>query len=465
MADARDRKQNLPRFMIAAPSSGSGKTLVTCGLLGLLQKNGIRTASFKCGPDFIDPMFHTKVLGTKSRNLDLFFTDPETTRSLLAENARGFDLAVMEGVMGYFDGIGLNSAKAGASDLASVTDTPVFLVVPAKGAGRSVLALIRGFLDFEEKSCIRGIILNRISGMLYPRMKAMIEKELHVPVVGYVPVLTDCVLESRHLGLMLPDEVSELKNKMDKLSATLAQTMDLQQILSIARSAPALSCVSLNSLLDEKGNSAAEKQIRIGLARDEAFCFLYEDNLQLLRDLGAEIVEFSPIRDAHLPDGIDGLLLPGGYPELYAEQLSKNTSMCRDVREKIENGLPTMAECGGFLYLHRTLEDMQGRKWPLAGVIPAKAWYTGKLTRFGYITLTGGTVFGRDVGPIRSHEFHYYDSELSGDAFLAEKPGNGRSWRCLHSRDTLLAGFPHLYYYANPELAKAFLDCCRKRTL
>ena len=447
----------LDRILITAPKSGSGKTLVTCGLLGILKKRGMKAASFKCGPDFIDPMFHSRVLGTKSRNLDTFFTEEDTTRMLLAKNGRGCDMAVMEGVMGYYDGISERSSRAGASDLAAVTGTPALLVVDASASSRSVLALIQGFLNFQKDSGIRGVILNRISPMLYPRMKAAIQEELSVKVAGYVPVLKDCVLESRHLGLMLPEEVDALKEKMDLLSSRLSETLDLDAIFEIAAGAGELPDVP------EEETGKAGAGLRIGLARDEAFCFFYEDNLNYLREQGAELVEFSPLRDKELPEGLSGLLLHGGYPELHVRELSGNVSMRESIRRAVEGGLPCMAECGGFLYLHETMTDMEGHEYPMAGVLKGKAWNTGRLTRFGYITLSGGRVFGRDVGEIRAHEFHYFDTEDPGQDFLAVKPSGTRSWRCIHSSGRLFAGFPHLYYYANTELPLAFLAACRER--
>ncbi len=444
----------IPRFMIAAPASGSGKTLITCGILNLLKRRGLKIASFKCGPDFIDPMFHTRVLGTKSRNLDTFFTDEKTTRALLAKNAADCDLAVMEGVMGYFDGIGLDSSRAGASDLAQVTDTPVFLIIPAKGVSRSVLPMIKGFLDFQEKPCIKGLILNRVSPMLYPRMKEMIENEVDVPVVGYVPVVNECALESRHLGLLMPDEIASLQDKLDLLADHLEKSLDVNLMLSIAQTAPEITdCLP-----------AAEKRkpVRIGLARDEAFCFFYEDNLQLMREMGAELVEFSPIHDAHLPEDLDGLWLHGGYPELYGKELAENVTMREEIRAAVSCGLPLLAECGGFLYLHSELKDSDGNIWPMAGVIPEKAFYTGRLQRFGYMTMSDGTYFGEEIGPVRSHEFHYYDSEDPGDTFLAKKPSGNRSWRAVRSGPSMHIGFPHLYFYANPKLAGVFLDTAEK---
>lgn len=464
--------------MIAAPSSGSGKTLITCGLLTLLKKTGRKPASFKCGPDYIDPMFHTTVLGTRSRNLDLFFTDPVMTRYLLRKNARGADLAVIEGVMGYYDGMGVDSSRAGASDLASVTDTPVFLIVPAKGVSRSILPLIKGFLDFQDKPCIKGIILNRVSAGMYPRMKQMIEDNLHIPVVGYAPVMEDVGMESRHLGLLMPNEIQDLREKLDRVADIFRETFDLDLMLKLAHDAPelpdeVLSDPMIRALEEERkagehksgdGSDGSESgfRLRIGVANDEAFCFFYQDNLDLLRELGAELVEFSPMKDRELPSGLDGLILNGGYPELDTQILSDNESMRFSIARAIEGGLPTIAECGGFLYLHETLKNMDGDPYPMTGIIPGTASYTGHLTRFGYATLTGGRIFGQDVGPIRTHEFHYYDSENPGDAYLAEKPTGKRNWRCIHSTDTLYAGFPHLYFYANPRIAAAFLIACAK---
>ncbi|MDO4623002.1 MAG: cobyrinate a,c-diamide synthase [Eubacteriales bacterium] len=445
------------RFMIAAPASGSGKTLLTCGVLRLLKRKGYRTVSFKCGPDYIDPMFHTKVLGTPSRNLDTFFAEPEGVRALLAKNAADVDIAVMEGVMGYFDGLGLDSSRAGASDLAETTDTPVFLIIPAKGTSRSVLPMVKGFLDFQKKACIKGIILNRVSPMLYPRMKEMIEKEIDVPVVGYMPVITDCALESRHLGLVMPDEIEELHDKLDRLADVLEKSLDLEQMIAIAGEAPEIKEDSYLSAFHKKTHTS---KVRIGLADDEAFCFFYRDNLDLLRELGAELVPFSPIHDEQLPEDLDGLWLHGGYPELYGRELSENRSMRDAVHAAITGGMPVLAECGGFMYLHKELKDAEGKQWPMVGIFPENVWYTGRLVRFGYITLTEGSFFGKTLGDMRAHEFHYFDSEDPGDAFLAKKPTGNRSWRAVRSSDTMYAGYPHMYFYANPEMAPAFLDAC-----
>lgn len=452
----------IPRILLAAGASGSGKTLITCGLLQALVNRGMKVASFKCGPDYIDPMFHSRVIGTKSRNLDTFFTGREKTRELLAVNSEGCDIAVMEGVMGYYDGVGGISTMASAYDLADTTDTPVIFIVNSKGMSLSLLAYIKGFLEYKKDSRIKGVIFNQMSPMLYPRMKEAVEKELGISVYGYVPKVEDCVIESRHLGLVLPEEIPELKNRLMRLADILEKSLDIDGILSLASEAK-----ELENPVEKEGAEISSwrlpKRVRLAVADDEAFCFFYEDNLRLLEEMGAELVRFSPMRDSGVPQNTDGLLLYGGYPELNAKKLEDNHSMRKDIREKILSGMPCMAECGGFMYLHEEMEDMEGKLRRMAGVISGKAYRTPKLSRFGYITLTlkeGETVFGVNPGKLPAHEFHYFDSENCGDSFRADKPLSKRGWDCIHGSDRLMAGFPHLYYYGNPRLAQAFLEKC-----
>lgn len=448
----------IPRILLAAGSSGSGKTLITCGLLEALVERGLKTASFKCGPDYIDPMFHSRVIGTKSRNLDTFFTGSEVTKYLLTRNARDCEIAVMEGVMGFYDGVAGTTTTASAYDLAKVTDTPVILIVNSRGMSVSLAAYVKGFLEYKKDSHIKGVIFNQMSPMLYPRMKKLLEEELGVAVLGYVPKVEDCVIESRHLGLVLPDEIPELKDRLHKLAGVLEETLDIDRILELAGEAP--------DLLDAKPESVTDfrlsEPVRIGVAEDEAFCFFYADNFRLLGEMGAEIVPFSPMEDKQLPDDLDGLLLYGGYPELNGKKLEQNTTMKDMIREKLKAGMPCVAECGGFMYLHEEMEGMDGNFYQMAGVIPGKVYRTPKLSRFGYVTLTQKkpALGMEDFGEIPAHEFHYFDSENCGGDFHAAKPESKRGWDCIHGTDTMLAGFPHLYYYGNPEVPKAFLKKC-----
>ncbi len=448
-----DKMYRVPRILLGAASSGSGKTLLTCGILQALKNRGLEIASFKCGPDYIDPMFHSRVIGTKSRNLDTFFTKEETLRYLLGKNAEDCQISVIEGVMGYYDGLAGISDQGSAYDVAVKTDTPAVFIVNCKGMSLSVVPYIKGFLEYRADSHICGVILNQISPMLYGRMKELIESQLPVKVYGYVPLLQDCVLESRHLGLVMPEEIDGLKDKLNKLASQMEETLDMDGLLRLAETARPF-----------KAHPApvyhTKKRVRIAVARDEAFCFFYEDNLDLLKEMGAELVDFSPLHDHALPENIQGLLLNGGYPELYAKKLSENTAMRHQIRQAIENGLIYTAECGGFMYLHEELEDMEGTFWPMTGVIKGKAYRTSRLKRFGYITLSEGSCFDRPVGDIPSHEFHYFDSENCGEEFLARKPLSKRSWRCMHSSRQGLCGYPHLYYYSNVKVPEAFLRAC-----
>ena len=458
--------KNYPRVMLAAGSSGSGKTMITCGILQALKNRGLKVTSFKCGPDYIDPMFHEKVIHTRSGNLDTFFAGEELTRYLFCKNAVDSDISVMEGVMGYYDGLGGFSVQASACDLAEVTNTPVILVVNTRGMSLSVLAYIKGFLTFREPTRICGVILNQLSPMLYPKMKEAIEKELGIPVCGYVPRMEDCSLESRHLGLVLPQEVAQLSEKLQHIAEVLEDTLDLDQILEISRKAGEVgSFEQAEKEMDQFFSLAAEEKkgkptLRIAVSKDEAFCFIYEANMQLLREMGVELIPFSPIHDTEIP-AADGVLFYGGYPELFAKELSENEKMRQDVKEKLSEGLPCMAECGGFMYLHQTMEDMEGSSWPMAGVIDGTAYRTKKLGRFGYIELERAEE-PKEGCRLKGHEFHYFDSTSCGESYLAKKPLSSRSWRCIHETETLMAGFPHLYYYASPEFILKFLKKCRK---
>lgn len=448
----------LSRIMLAAPASGSGKTLITCGILQALQSRGFSLSAFKCGPDYIDPMFHERVLGIPSGNLDTFFTDERMTGYLFARAAKEADFSVIEGVMGYYDGLAGTSLLASAYDVAGAIKAPVVLIVNTKGMSCSVTALLKGFLEYQKDSRIVGVILNRMSEGLYPRIKNQIESQLPIKVLGYVPNVKEGVLESRHLGLVMPDEVKNLQEKIEAFSKILERTIDLDALVELGSQAPELET-------EEPKLPGFHGKVRVGIARDEAFCFHYRDNLELLERLGAELVYFSPIHDTKIPERVEGLILYGGYPELYAKALSENVRMRESIREAILQGMPYLAECGGFLYLHESLEDMEGNSYPMAGVIPGKAYKTSRLGRFGYITLESEkrTILGPEKTVCRGHEFHYFDSTNNGEDFLAKKPLSDRSWSCIHGTEQGLAGFPHIYYYSNPEIAVNFLKACEKR--
>lgn len=446
------------RIMIAAPQSGSGKTLITCALLQELKEKNYYLESFKCGPDYIDPMFHKTVLGISSRNLDPFFTEDSITRMLLAKGQDSRDLAVIEGVMGLYDGLGGIREEASSYALAKATNTPILLTVNARGMGRSLLALLSGFLQYDTAHLIKGVILNQTPSSFASVLAKEIEETFHIPVVASFPVRDDVRIESRHLGLVMPYELEDIQSRLKIASQVLCENANIEQILEIAKSAPKLE-YDVKRDIKQK---LTEKTIRIGVARDEAFCFYYEDNLDLLKSLGAKLIFFSPLHDDTLPKDLDGILFGGGYPELYLKELEENESMRNSVKSAIENKMPSLAECGGFMYLHDTIFDSEKKPYKMAGVIHACCMKKERLVRFGYLTLNSKTdSFLQKGETIRGHEFHYYDSEDNGECAIAKKPVGTRSWECVHAGSDHWWGFAHLSYYSNPKFAEKFAEACR----
>ena len=450
------------RFMIAAPKSGSGKTMITCALLQLLKDSGKNVSSYKCGPDYIDPMFHQKVLGVPSKNLDTFFTDEKTTVQLFLDKRADGDFAVLEGVMGLYDGLGGIYEQGSSYHLAKVTQTPIILVVDAKGMGKSVLALIAGFLQYDTQHLIKGVLLNRMSKGYYDIIKPLIEKELSVKVVGYFPEQKDIGFSSRHLGLVMPDELADIKEQLDELAGRLKKTIDLDMLLDIAVEAEEITKTTNTEQMQIQNQN---NTVNIAVAMDEAFCFYYEDNLRLLEKCGAKLQYFSPLHDTSLPKDCDALLLGGGYPELYAKELSENLSMRNSIKTAFKTGLPTVAECGGFMYLHTYIHniceedaDAQNYVFGMTGALDSECHFKGKLVRFGYIELAEKhNNFLPPNEKIKAHEFHYYDSTDNGADCIATKPATGRSYDCVISHDNYWLGFPHLYYPSNPHFAESLV--------
>lgn len=484
--EIKDEYMKINRFMIAAPKSGSGKTMITCALLQLLKDSGKNVLSYKCGPDYIDPMFHKKVLGVPSKNLDTFFTDEKTTVQLFLDERADGDFAVLEGVMGLYDGLGGIYEQGSSYHLAKVTQTPIILVVDAKGMGKSVLALIAGFLQYDTHHLIKGVLLNRMSKGYYDIIKPLIEKELSVKVVGYFPEQKDIGLSSRHLGLVMPNELSDIKKQLNETADRLKKTIDMDLFIDIAEAADEIS--DSESADEDKRQTLKNAEpmriqdqnntVNIAVAMDEAFCFYYEDNWKLLEKCGAKLQYFSPIHDTKLPEDCDAMLLGGGYPELYAKELSKNVSMLNAIKKAFKAGMPTVAECGGFMYLHTYIRnicddndeknnaDTQNKadiqndmnKSKLVGALDGGCHFKGKLVRFGYIELAEKhSNFLPLNEKIKAHEFHYYDSTDNGADCIATKPATGRSYDCVISHDNYWLGFPHLYYPSNPHFAESLV--------
>lgn len=461
----------IPGILFAAASSGCGKTTITCGALRAWQRKGLKIKAWKCGPDYIDPMFHKQVLGIPGGNLDSFFLSKEALKAQYQQKNAGFDLAVMEGVMGYYDGLGGISTQASTYEVAQAVDVPVILILDGKGASLSLAAMLRGFLQYQKDSHIVGVILNRTSPMIGARLKPVLEAE-GVKYLGCVPVSKEIQFDSRHLGLVMPEEVPQIQKQLDEIADLLEESVDLDGILELARSyaekvennedAGLAKCQTSMETPAAGLFTESRNPLRIAVARDEAFCFYYQENMEILESLGVELIPFSPIHDQELPAKISGVILGGGYPENYAKALSENTSMLASIRQAWENKMPFLAECGGFLYLHRELEGSDGIFYPLAGVIPDKAWKTNRLGRFGYITLTPDHPDVCLTGEIKGHEFHYWESGDCGTCWTAKKPLSDRSWSCIHSEQGQITGFPHLYYPSAPEFAERWLETCRK---
>lgn len=431
------------QFLLAAPRSGSGKTTMTCALLMALKRRGCAPCAFKSGPDYIDPMFHRAVLGVESRNLDLFFSAPETVRTLYAKGAAGHGAAVCEGAMGFYDGLGGVSDRASAWHLADTLGLPVLLVVEPKGQSLTLAAELNGLKNFRTPSHIAGILLNNCTARMHALLAPMLEKETGLPVLGFLPKLPEAVIGSRHLGLYTAAEVENLQQKLALLADAVEEHIDWPRLLALCEKEPPALPVQPET---------PPARVRIAVAQDEAFCFIYAETLEAFRDAGAEVVFFSPLRDTALPENIGGLYLPGGYPELHAKELSENTSLLREIKRKIESGLPTAAECGGFLYLGQSLTDAEGQSWPMAGVLPGEAKDAGRLVRFGYATLSADSdsLLFRAGESVPIHEFHHWDSTANGTALAAKKPVGGAAWRCGFVNEHFYAGFPHLYWAGTP---------------
>lgn len=449
-------------FMITAASSGSGKTMITCGILELFKRKGLNPLACKCGPDYIDGLFHKQVLELEGMNLDSYFEAPEELRDKYSRLSKGH-LPVVEGVMGYFDGLGGSTTRASSWEVAHILDLPAVLVVDARGASVSLAAVIKGFLEFGRPmgSQIKAVIFNRMSPMLYPRIRELVERETGIRAAGFVPELDFLKVGSRHLGLVLPEEIAGLREQMNRLGKCLEETIDWEFLEELGAEKEE------RDALEEENTEAsctAAFSFRLGIAMDEAFCFYYQDNLRLLERLGGELVYFSPIHDRSLPEQLDGLILGGGYPELYCEALSLNESMRESVKKAAEGGLPVLGECGGYLYLLEELEAEDGRIWPMTGVLKGKGYKKGKNSRFGYIGVEAekDRLYLKPGEQIRGHEFHYWDCEVLEEEWVmrAKKPVGNRSWPCIRIKNQVMAGFPHLFYPSCPAFAVRFAKAC-----
>ncbi len=459
--------------IIAAPQSGSGKTTVTLGIMACLKKRGFQVVPFKVGPDFIDPGWHRLATGRPAANLDGWMCPEGFVRETFSYHCRGADIAVVEGVMGLFDGIDGQCDAGSTAQIARLLGSPVILVVDAKSQARSAAALVHGFARFDPTVRVAGVIFNNVGSDNHARIlrEAMESSVEGVSVLGCIPRDNRLGIPSRHLGLVTAGEGPSSADFLEQLAEVIGRHVDMDGIISLGGQ------VSTSHKTDLKRADLTPVSVRIAVARDEAFCFVYEDNLRLLREAGAETVEFSPMKDTRLPDGTSGIYLPGGYPELFAETLAANRSIMVEIREAIDGGMPVYAECGGFIYLTRGMippDYPAGNTQPVpprerhndfVGIFPVSARMLPRRKALGYrqIELLSDSPVARKGALARGHEFHYSEME--------EMPQSiERSYRVQRNDADMgtegyrykncLASYIHLHFGSCPQLARTFVDNC-----
>ena len=438
--------------------------------MAALIKKGLKVQPFKVGPDYIDPMFHTLITGRASRNLDSWMLTPETVSHLFMTGSEGADIAIIEGVMGFYDGFGIYSSEGSTAHVSGIIKAPVILVVDAKGAALSAAAVVRGFKDFDPGAGIKGVILNNINSEAhFAILKEAIQERTGITAVGYLKSSGQYKLPGRHLGLVPGGEIEGLGKKLDILAEELASTVNLELLVRLARDSEAV-CHCQSPFAPE----ITYPGIKIGVAMDKAFNFYYRDNLNMLEMLGAELEFFSPAGDVELPEGIDGLYMGGGYPEVWGEELEANIGMRTSIKNAVTGGIPAYAECGGLMYMCRSITGKSGREFEMAGLLPGKCEMASSLQRFGYveIEMEQDSVVSRKGDIVRGHEFHYSVARVDpyvSTCFkvLKKRRGTeGKTWRCGYRLYSMLAGYPHIHFWSNPSIAEAFaVSCSRYRAL
>ncbi len=459
-------------FLIAGTASGVGKTTVALGLMNAFRKKGLRVQPFKVGPDFIDPGYHTLVTGLPSINLDSWMLPPAKVQETFSRRASQSGIAIVEGVMGLFDGLDGRSEEGSSAQVAKLLNLPVILVVDARAMARSAGAIVYGFENYDPRLNVAGIIFNRVgSPRHYEYLCEAVADRCKAQVLGYLSRLEALQLPERHLGLVTAGESGLTENFMNSLNHEIEHNVNINKI-------EILSGVDIRSPdrsdaadpFGPEGKKAVPLGIRLAVARDEAFCFYYPDNLDLLLELGVEICHFSPMRDFSLPQNVDGIYLGGGYPELHAEQLAVNQTLRKQIKEAAEEGLPIYAECGGLMYLTRAIRDPEGHAYEMVGLFPTEARMLKKRKALGYVEvcLTRDCLLGESGMTLRGHEYHY--SELSHDLL---QEGIKGAYELISRRDkttrregysyrNVLASYVHLHFGSHPKVAESFVHHLRQ---
>lgn len=457
--------ETLPRLVIAAPHSHAGKTTITLALLAALARRGLHVAPFKVGPDYIDPQMHRQAAGRPSYNLDTYLVAPQRVRDTFGRVAQGADIAIIEGVMGLFDGSAPDTRVGSTAEVAILLQVPIVLVVDASGMAASIGALVRGFRTYDPEVRVAGVILNRLGGEGHYRYLLPALAKEGVEVLGYLPKNAELVIPERHLGLLPTSEEDRVTPLLERLIALAERYLDLDAILRLAQSAPAL----IASPAVRRPTAAP--RMRLAWAQDEAFHFTYRENLDLLAAAGAEIVPFSPLHDGALPDRSDAVWLGGGFPELFAQSLGANDGMRTALRVHAAQGRPIYAECGGFMYLCEWLEDQQGQRHPQVGLIAGGTRMTERLQQFGYAeaAFLQDTCLGPAGSTVRGHRFHYSVYEPGATAvdcaYRITRARTGEEHLEGFCRQNVLATYFHLHLGSQPQMAEFFVNFCAQPRL
>lgn len=455
-------------FLIAAPQSGSGKSTVCLAIMAALRRRGLKIAPFKCGPDFIDPGYHRQVTGIASVNLDGWMCPEEFVQKTFLLHARAADLAVIEGVMGLFDGIGPSSGEGSSAQVAVATGVPVVLVVNARGMAASAAALVKGFAGFDPRVTLAGVIFNNVGSVSHGELlrTALAETVPEMTVFGCIPRDEALAIPSRHLGLVTADDNPLTDAFIGQLADMAERCLDLERLSGLKAVPSQPLCAK--GFEPSAGGEVSGDGVRIAVARDPAFCFIYDDNLRLLRDAGAVVAFFSPLSDSTLPADISGIYLPGGYPELYAGQLAANTGMKEAIRAAVAADMPVYAECGGFMYLTEGLDASENQpEADLVGIFPVRARMLSRRKALGYrqVEFVTESVIGSAGEKCRGHEFHYSETGAMPDeverCYRISRQGAELGLEGYRVRNCL-ASYMHLHFGSNHAIAPAFVESCRR---
>jgi cobyrinic acid a,c-diamide synthase len=454
-----EKKMSDRRLVIAGTGSGVGKTTVTIGLMSALRKKGYIVQGFKCGPDYIDPTYHTAVTGRISRNIDSWMLNHEMVKEIVNRGSEDADISIIEGVMGLFDGKNPNNNEGTTAEISIITKSPVVLVVNCESMARSAAAIVKGFQVFLKETNIVAIIANNIGSVgHFNIVKTAIEMECSIPVVGYLMKEQDITIPERHLGLIPSVERGELNPFFNQLGNLVLETVDLDTLYELAK-APTL------KIKRSQFGKRAMKDVRIAVARDAAFNFYYQENLEMLEAYGAKLVEFSPLEGEILPDQVNGLYIGGGFPEEFAAELSQQTEVKRSIKAAIEKGLPTLAECGGFMFLTEVIETTNEKQHEMVGIIPGKVKMQTQLAALGYrevIGEEGNFLFDGNL-KAKGHEFHYSTFHPKTEIQHAYKITGMHGLRQEgYMKGNLIAGYTHFHFGSCPEMVENWIKQCRK---